>query len=83
MLIRSGCGAADVSSLTENLPRLRRGPSVGANVILGLGKAMRNMQALHEKVGGIHSAALFTVSGESICMSEDIGRHNAADKAVG
>ncbi len=82
-LIRSGCGAAEVSSLSETLPKLTQGLTVDAAKILGLGKAMRNLQALHPKVGGTHSAALFKTSGEAVAQAEDIGRHNAVDKVAG
>jgi FdhD protein len=82
-LIRSGCGAADVSSMAETLPTLPQGLTIDAAVILGLGKAMRDLQALHRNVGGTHSAALFTATGEAVTQAEDIGRHNAVDKTAG
>jgi FdhD protein len=82
-LIRSGCGAADVSSMSETLPKLSQGLTVDAAIILGLGKALRHLQALHPEVGGTHSAALFTATGEAVTQAEDIGRHNAVDKVAG
>ncbi len=44
---------------------------------------MRDLQTVHPKVGGAHSAALFDVHGHAIHIAEDIGRHNAIDKAFG
>lgn len=82
-LIRSGCGAAEVSSMSEALPKLPQGLFADTAIVLGLGKAMRDLQTLHSKVGGTHSAALFTTLGEAVIQSEDIGRHNAVDKVVG
>ncbi len=82
-LIRSGCGAADVSSMSETLPKLSQGLAIDAAIVLGLGKAMRHLQALHPEVGGTHSAALFTATGAAVTQAEDIGRHNAVDKVAG
>jgi FdhD protein len=31
----------------------------------------------------VHSAGLFQENGETICLAEDIGRHNALDKVIG
>jgi FdhD protein len=82
-LIRSGCGAADVTALSEELPRVNHDLSVSAAVLLGLGRAMRDQQDVHHSVGGTHAAVLFDTSGRAITLAEDIGRHNAMDKAIG
>ena len=37
---------------------------------------------LHIKTGGIHLIGLFNAGG-AICISEDIGRHNALDRVIG
>ena len=82
-LIRSGCGAADVSGMSETLPQLPGGFAAEPSMLLGLGKSMRNLQSFHQQVGGTHSAAIFDAEGQPITLAEDIGRHNAVDKAVG
>ena len=82
-LIRSGCGAADVSAMSELLPFLSEGFSIDSSLLLRLGRALRELQTIHPKVGGTHSAALFDAHGRAIHTAEDIGRHNAVDKAIG
>jgi FdhD protein len=47
-----------------------------------LGQITRQ-QAAYRAVGGIHAAAVFDMRGRAIVVCEDIGRHNAVDKAVG
>ena len=44
---------------------------------------MRSAQITFGKSGGSHAAAAFTVEGRLLGAAEDIGRHNAVDKAVG
>jgi FdhD protein len=82
-LIRSGCGAADVTSLSEDLPHVNQDLRAPVPVLLGLGRAMRAQQDVHHSVGGTHAAVLFDTSGRAITLAEDIGRHNAIDKTVG
>jgi FdhD protein len=82
-LIRSGCGAADVTALSETLPLVDHGLRVETTILLSLSRAMRAQQAVHRTVGGTHAAVLFDTTGRAIAAAEDIGRHNAIDKAVG
>ncbi len=82
-LIRSGCGAADVSAMSENLPLLPQGFFAEAALILKLGKSMRSLQTVYHQTGGTHAAVLFDATGHPVHLAEDIGRHNAVDKVTG
>ena len=46
-------------------------------------KAMSTHQNLFGKTGGSHAAAIFSANGELLAFGEDVGRHNAVDKAIG
>ena len=82
-LIRSGCGAAQVSTLAETLPRVDHRLCVSVSVLLGLGRTMRDLQTIHRQAGGTHAAVLFDTAGQPVVVAEDIGRHNAVDKGIG
>jgi FdhD protein len=42
-----------------------------------------NRQKLFKNTGATHAAALISASGEMLSYGEDVGRHNAFDKAIG
>jgi len=44
---------------------------------------MREGQKIFEETGGSHAAAIFDQSGQVLAIAEDLGRHNALDKAIG
>ena len=43
----------------------------------------RLTQPTFARTGGLHATGLFTYGGEPVVVREDVGRHNAMDKAIG
>jgi len=82
-LIRAGCGAVDLEHSELNLAPVSAPLRVDYALLWGLGPALRAAQRLHEEVGGVHAAGLFTALGQLVVACEDVGRHNAVDKALG
>lgn len=46
-------------------------------------KTMMSRQPLHDETGATHAALIHEIGGSSEFIVEDIGRHNAVDKAIG
>jgi FdhD protein len=62
---------------------LGEGVAISAAVVRLLPEALRAGQGLFDRTGGVHAAGLFTTAGATVVVREDVGRHNAVDKAIG
>ena len=76
------CGKAQIDDLEQDLPPIMK-IQFSTELLEKLPDTLRQSQTLFEQTGGIHAAGLFTVTGEPLCVREDIGRHNAVDKVIG
>src|SRR5690606_24366679 len=85
--VSASCGVCGTSSI-ESVARQSSYPvadtalSVPLATLLGLPAALRESQQLFDRTGGMHAAGLF-VDGAAVCVREDVGRHNAGEKALG
>jgi len=78
------CGKASVEAMTSRVqPLASDGGAVSSEVIFALPALMRAQQELFSQTGGLHAAGIFDASGNCRALYEDIGRHNATDKAIG
>jgi FdhD protein len=83
-VLASGCGAvttflADPGTVAAQAPR---GEPPGTDVLRARFKDLFGLGDRYKETGGIHAAALTDGTG-LIAHAEDIGRHNAVDKAIG
>ena len=86
--ITSACGVCGTATVDAVRAQCRYDGAtdptqVDAAVITRLPQAMRTAQRVFERTGGPHAAGLFDVTGQLLCLREDVGRHNALDKLVG
>ena len=84
----SSCGVCGKSSINALLltvpPQKPKGENfVRPDVLNSLPVQMREKQSGFEATGGTHASALFNKKGELMHFAEDVGRHNAMDKAIG
>ncbi len=77
------CGKTSIKSVTGWFPRTDARISVDRKVLLQLPDRLRHEQAVFNKTGGLHSAGIFDLEGNLVCLREDVGRHNALDKVIG
>ncbi len=77
------CGKTSIEALRVAVAPLPESPAVDGNQIHALPQLLRDQQAAFRATGGLHGAAIVRRSGELLRVREDIGRHNAVDKAIG
>ena len=77
------CGKASIDDVVQRCAPIPAGPVVSRSTLLTLAATMRDAQAVFERTGGLHAAALFTATGALLRLHEDVGRHNALDKLIG
>ena len=78
------CGKASIESVHGHFPPLAKPePLATAETLLQIPAQLRAGQETFDKTGGLHAAALFDAHGKLLTLREDVGRHNAVDKALG
>jgi FdhD protein len=83
----SACGVCGKASIAQLRRRGLRHPEAASRfnpeMLCQLPPILRETQAVFVRTGGLHAAAIFSPTGELLVVREDIGRHNAVDKAIG
>jgi FdhD protein len=86
LLIVSSCGACGSENLKDQiaaLPLAGDTLKIQPDVLRSVYQALRKRQSLFEACGATHAAAVFDPFGKIVSCAEDVGRHNALDKAIG
>jgi FdhD protein len=85
LIVTSSCGACGVRSIQSLVASatVERTLVISAERLVALADMMRERQEIFHSTGGTHAAAIFHENGDICSFAEDIGRHNALDKAVG
>jgi FdhD protein len=77
------CGVRNIEKMFQDIPACESTLKVTDRLLNEVMKKLRSLQHVFELTGGSHGAAIFNSDGEIIAFAEDIGRHNALDKAIG
>lgn len=77
------CGKASIEKIFQKVsPRDAMQP-LEPSFVCQLPDLLRANQPVFKQTGGTHAAGLFELSGATVVVREDIGRHNAVDKVLG
>jgi FdhD protein len=77
------CGKGALEAVEIAAPRVEDDLRVRAAVVAALPDLLGDEQATFAATGGLHATGLFDAAGETLCVREDVGRHNAMDKVIG
>jgi FdhD protein len=83
---RTGCGLCGTETLESAIrehSRVGAGPTIAAADLHAAIVQLESLQPLNARTGSVHAAA-WVIPGRGVyCVREDVGRHNALDKAIG
>ena len=81
-LLTAACGACTTGDIEQPMDTVERTVTISTH--LGeMVEKMKERQPRFSATGGVHAVAVFSQNGDLLVVREDIGRHNAFDKAIG
>ncbi len=85
MFVSSSCGVCGKASIeaVQLVCQPAKEFTVSRKLIASLTEQLRTQQPTFDETGGLHAAGIFDMNGDALAVHEDVGRHNAVDKAVG
>jgi FdhD protein len=77
------CGRRSIEGLVERCGRIEAETRLAESMVHLCLERLHEAQPIFARTGGLHAAGLFAADGSLLSSAEDVGRHNAVDKAVG
>ena len=77
------CGKELVSDLIQKITPLQEGCVLDRNRVFERLESLRDIQPLRKKTRAAHAAGIYDDRYNLLAVAEDVGRHNAVDKAIG
>jgi FdhD protein len=86
MIVASSCGLCGTRTIERTLsemPVVANSLTISRDLLLRMTDKLFALQQVHPVTRGAHAAGIFDAQGQIEAFGEDIGRHNALDKALG
>jgi FdhD protein len=77
------CGKELVEDLSQMVDVLPDGPAIDLEKAYHCLDTLKDHQTLYQQTRATHAAAIYSTDFELLSLAEDVGRHNALDKAIG
>ncbi len=77
------CGFKMIEDISRTIRRVESNIRIEIEVLSQLLRLVEATQEVYETTGGTHAAGIFDDEGSLLAFAEDVGRHNALDKAIG
>ncbi len=77
------CAKEAVSEICRKVPPITSNLTIPPAALFTLMHRLQEAQAVFQATGGTHAVALASPDGRVFIPAEDVGRHNAMDKAIG
>ena len=82
-IVTSACGSGSPYQYTRKPNKIKSKLTVKAEVVFNSVNQLNFKAEVFRKTGGVHAAAIYKADGLLVALAEDVGRHNAVDKAIG
>jgi FdhD protein len=77
------CGRRSIDDLIARIGVIERPRAIDRRTIASAPETLSAGQTRFAQTGGLHAAAALADDGTVLALAEDVGRHNAVDKAIG